>query len=570
MGLEQVVKYKGYAIDYSFICEYAGSGCFNDFIELIKDGSKDIYISKNFKLFHYCYTHQIDDRNAVISDAMRRFVSNTLPLKVLHELNTPNTVSFIHELNKLDGICLITAKNGILFKRMMDRKPDFMFPLVLFDGNNFDFYENANDCYQRYKNTPVSPLASRKEYLDSKVFCNVGDRVVTDKGDRLQLTKRISNGAEGMVFFTDNPKYVAKIYNKGQITPLRWAKLRIMVERGINSPDICWPQNLIFMNEVPVGYTMLIGKGSTLNNVFDGPDAMMDRFPNWTRMDVVETAVNLLEKYIYLHMHNIYIGDIQSKNAMVFSQKDLFLIDMDSCQIDNFPCPVGTEEFTSPALWGKDFSSFLRTPAHEDYCLSILMFSIIFCGQHPYATRLGKETLREEMLERNFPYTLDNSDVEHIPLGGYQYIWEALTDELRKLMYDAFALGKNHEAIEWYSALVNYRKALVDKNFEDWESYKVFPKMDYSPTTLRESSVKDDVKSPFTKGSIKDSIIVNSNNDSGITNMSGGYYGSRSNSSANAKKSSSAYVPKMLRDEEKTDKGNEKKGFFKKLFNGDK
>ena len=110
-----------------------------------------------------------------------------------------------------------------------------------------------------------------------------------------------------------------------------------------------------------------------------------------------------------------------------------YLIDMDSVQIGNLPCPVGTEDFTDPALWGKDFSGFVRTLSDEDYSISMLVFSVLFCGLHPYATRNGAETLREEILSHNFPYDLNNADTEHIPLGGYDHIWEYLPEYLRKM-----------------------------------------------------------------------------------------------------------------------------------------
>jgi len=105
----------------------------------------------------------------------------------------------------------------------------------------------------------------------------------------------------------------------------------------------------------------------TLGNVFDGPDAMLNSFPDWKRIDIVTTLADLLEKYIYLHMHNIVAGDIQMKNALIYSSKSIYLIDMDSVQVDNLPCPVGTEEFTDPRLWGKDFASFIRKLEDEDY-----------------------------------------------------------------------------------------------------------------------------------------------------------------------------------------------------------
>jgi len=165
---------------------------------------------------------------------------------------------------------------------------------------------------------------------------------------------------------------------------------------------------------------------------------------------------------------------------------------MDSVQVANLPCPVGTEEFTDPRLWGKDFAGFIRKLEDEDYSIAMLVFSILFCGLHPYATRNGAETLREEILEKNFPYTLDNSDEEHIPLGGYNYIWQYLSSKIRTMLYNTFKLGRSYEAIQWYEAVIEYRDELAGHKYDDPEAYKVFPKMDYHATADAQENTPGD------------------------------------------------------------------------------
>ena len=192
----------------------------------------------------------------------------------------------------------------------------------------------------------------------------------------------------------------------------------------------------------------------------------------------------LIGKYLYLHMHDVIAGDIQLKNALIEDSAHQYLIDMDSVQIENLPCPVGTEDFTDPALWGKDFSGFVRTLKDEDYSIAMLVFSVLFCGLHPYATRNGAETLREEILNKNFPYTLDNSDTEHIPLGGYVHIWEYLPEYLRKMLYRTFKEGKSYEAVCWRDAVQQYMTELETFKYDDAEAYKLFPCEDYKQITI--------------------------------------------------------------------------------------
>lgn len=182
-------------------------------------------------------------------------------------------------------------------------------------------------------------------------------------------------------------------------------------------------------------------------------------------------------------MHDVIVGDIQLKNALIDTSSDVYLIDMDSVQIGNLPCPVGTEEFTDQRLWGRDFSKFLRELRDEDYSIAMLVFSVLFCGLHPYATRNGAETLKEEIVNYNFPYNFDNES-EFIPVGGYDHIWEYLTERLRKMLYQTFKNGWSFDTLEWLDAVVKYKEDLENFAFDDPEAYKLFPKENYKQASV--------------------------------------------------------------------------------------
>lgn len=493
MALEVLGNYKNLVVDYSVIREFGGTPVFWEFMDEITRTSPDVYVSAAFKLLHYCIVHQGDSKDDAAQGAMKEFCSVLLPLHKLHSVQTADTVEFCKTIEPIGDCCIVLTKDSIFSKRIREKnlKIDKDF-LVLSSGEGYALFHGSEEFINSVPLPEVSKIALKKAYLDSSAFCNVGDRVVTGSDKQLELTKRISSGAEGMVFLTDNRLKVAKIYHKNVITPLRWSKLTKMVAMGIKSSGICWPQDLLFFKGVPVGYTMFLGKGKTLGNIFDGPDAMFNNFPEWNREDIAATLINLIEKYLYLHMHNIIAGDIQLKNALLYSSNAVYLIDMDSVQVGNLPCPVGTEEFTDPRLWGRDFASFVRRLEDEDYSIAMLVFSSLFCGLHPYATRNGAETLREEILEKNFPYFLDNSEEEHIPLGGYNYIWQYLSGTLRTMLYNTFKLGRSYEALQWYEAVLEYKENLAGHKYEDPEAYKMFPKMDYHATVEAEETTPGD------------------------------------------------------------------------------
>ena len=509
MTFEGLKKYKNIVVDYSIIKELGGTVAFNDFLDTISKGDMDVYVSKSFKLLHYCVIHQADETSSRVANAMKEFCGILLATRKLHSVPELETVTFVNAMSSVEDCCFFASERSIFVKRLLEKKPDLKADICIYCDSQLDFYNGIEDLADNMPVDVISPLAALDKYLSSPVFCNVGDVVVTGTGRSITLSKRVSNGAEGMVFFTDDPKIVAKIYHKGVITPLRWSKLSTMVSMGIRSIGICWPRDLLFYKGIPVGYTMNLGKGKTLGNVFDGPDAIFTAYPTWKRVDVVNSLIQLLEKYINLHMFNIIAGDIQLKNALIQSSSAIYLIDMDSVQVGNLPCPVGTEEFTDPALWGRNFSGFLRSMGDEDYSISMMVFSVLFCGLHPYATRNGAETLREEILERNFPYTVDCRSDEHIPRGGYNYIWNYLPYEIKEMLYNVFKLGKKYEAIEWYDVIVTYRDSLASKAYEDPEAYKVFPQMDYKAPVVPEKKVEQTENGRFMHKTTLQNVLRN-------------------------------------------------------------
>ena len=488
---EGLSRYLSIVLDYSVVLEYSNGVWFDELLSLFNDYGIDCYVNDTFKVLHKCVVAQNDVKDKHVQGAMRSLMQSLLTTNRLHLINTCNTERFIEQVNELNESVLLTTKKSILAKRLYEIAPEFDHDVAILSPTGLKIYPSVARMIEDNPLPSLSNLAKNNTFLDADARASIGDVVTYNNGEKLTLEKRLSGGAEGMVFVTDNPKYVAKIYHKGVITPLRWAKLKKLTDLGITSTGFCCPQHLLYFRGIPVGYTMFMGKGTTLSNVFDGPDAILERYPDWTRLDVVETLLSLIDKYLYLHMHDVVAGDIQLKNALIYDSVTQYLIDMDSVQIGNLPCPVGTEDFTDPALWGKDFSGFVRTLSDEDYSISMLVFSVLFCGLHPYATRNGAETLREEILSHNFPYDLDNADTEHIPLGGYDHIWEYLPEYLRKMLYRTFKEGKYYETVCWRDAVGKYMHELETCAYDDAEAYKLFPCEDYKQVSINVEELRE-------------------------------------------------------------------------------
>ena len=490
---EQLNGYKSIFLDYSVLLEYADNPVFEEFLQVVDTGI-DLYVDKSFKALHYCILHIKDPKDRAAAAAMKKICSVLLSQNRLHlirELEIDKVALNINEI--ADGCCVLATRNSIFIKRLYEKRPFIACDIAILAKGILNVFDSLDSLMFSFPQQEPSRLAYNNTYIEAFGSASISDIVNTEEGDKYELVKRMSGGAEGMVFTTNVPGYIAKIYHKGIITPLRWAKLKKLTELKISGHGFCIPKDLVFFRNSPVGYTMTLGKGTTLGTVFDGPDAILEAFPDWTRIDIANVLLKLIEKYLYLHMHDVIAGDIQLKNALIDSNGDVYLIDMDSVQIGNLPCPVGTEEFTDTRLWGKDFSKFLRELRDEDYSIAMLVFSVLFCGLHPYATRNGAETLREEILNYNFPYNFEN-EPEFIPVGGYDHIWEYLPDRMRKMLFETFKNGWSYDTLEWLDAVVKYKEDLENYVFDDPEAYKIFPKENYKQASINVEEARENLK----------------------------------------------------------------------------
>ncbi len=504
-----------FLIDFSAVLRLYTDGRSDLFFNSLFDANKQIVINGAFRVYHDIVRKQADSKEKTISGSITQMLERFRREGRLTEHADLSWESFIREYSDDRFACLILLEHSFSIERIRDMEMPARFAVCIVGTDGFRPYSDLRTFLSTELSYSVHPISQSTDYLDAVFHCNVGDKVYDSEGAPILLTEKISTGAEGIVFRTEEPQWVAKIYHRGVITPLRWRKLMHMTQKGISADGICWPNKLLYtFNKIPVGFLMQTAAGYTLGSVFDGPDAIISRFPEWARLDVVRVALRVLEKVMYLHIHGVLIGDIQMKNMMMKDPENIYVIDMDSVQIEDMPCPVGTEEYTSPELWDFSFSDVLRRPIHEDFSCAILVFSILFCGQHPYAQRFGRETLREEIIEKSFPYVTEADQESLVPIGGYDKIWGALTEKLRKMFFEAFRNGKRFEPVEWYEAAREYQKDLTEGSYQDMEAYRLFPHTDL---TVRE----DNSGKPKTYKKTIREAIMNARADVAIADYSG-------------------------------------------------
>ena len=312
---------------------------------------------------------------------------------------------------------------------------------------------------------------------------NEGDDVFIS-GSTIRLVNEIGNGGEAVVYETDTP-YVAKIYKRDNITTRKYKKIQLLLSKSIKCEGICFPIEIIYnKNGEFIGYLMPAAKGKELQKSVFGPKPLfLRKFPDWKKRDTVELCVTILEKIKFLHDRNIILGDINPANILVVSPREVFFVDTDSYQIEDYPCPVGTNNYTAPEIQRKHFADFLRTKGNENFAVATLLFMIMLPGKPPYSQQGGADPI-SNILNMDFSYPFGDNSNKKTPDGPWRFIWSHLTYEIKEAFYHTFrkdgrySLENDRLSVDdWLYKFEHYLELLDSGKLEqqDEMSIELFP-----------------------------------------------------------------------------------------------
>lgn len=284
--------------------------------------------------------------------------------------------------------------------------------------------------------------------------------VYSVKYGALRLTTLLGKGGEGSTYLTQNKK-VCKVYTHECLTETRYQKIRLMLEHPIRMPGVCWPKDIVTNHYGEfVGFVMPQAQGKHMQSAIFVRTMLQKNFPHWKREHLVKLAITILQKIKYLHDRNILIGDIQPRNILIENESKIFFVDTDSYQISNYPCPVGTINFTAPEIQGKNFTTFLRTWKHEYFAIATLLFMILIPGRSPYEQTSGKplDSLIKEFL---FPYRVDPSIMDDSPDHLWNKMWSHLPRQIRQAFVSVFQENQRLSPTQWLSLLHQYKQQII-------------------------------------------------------------------------------------------------------------
>ena len=310
-----------------------------------------------------------------------------------------------------------------------------------------------------------------------------GDVAYTIANVEIHILEEIGRGGEGCVYKTNSP-FLAKIYKPDHITNRIKGKIELMLSKRIECDGICYPVAALYNKYKEfVGYLMPLAKGKELQKCVFMPKLLQKNFPDWKKRDLVELSITILEKIKYLHDRNIIIGDINPNNILVVSQKEVYIVDTDSFQVEDFPCPVGTVNFTAPEIQKQHFDGFLRSKGNENFAVATLLFMLMLPGKPPYAQQGGEDPV-SNIINMDFSYPYGGESNKKTPDGPWRYMWSHLDTNLKERFFESFkkegkySEEKNRLSVDqWIETFTSYLRILDNGFMGDFDpmSEELFP-----------------------------------------------------------------------------------------------
>lgn len=285
-------------------------------------------------------------------------------------------------------------------------------------------------------------VPNKKTLLDTVIPLE-GDTITIQRDNKhfsMVLPKEIAQGGEGKIYFYEN--FAIKIFHKNKLTIEKLNKLKHLFNKNITLYNVASIDGMVFneLNEI-VGFTMMKFQGKTLESFL-------------LHEKDIEISKNIAKEVLLtihnLHKNHIIIGDINPENILISDDhKMVCFIDVDSYQLDSFPCYVFREEFLPPEFSGKNIGTYMRDFSNEYFSVTILIFKILMRGKHPYDQRNSEKSLYERIETSDFKYTINGELLDNTPKGIWNNLWNDLPKEIRKYFFNTFSLNKRYTCEYW-------------------------------------------------------------------------------------------------------------------------
>lgn len=334
-------------------------------------------------------------------------------------------------------------------------------------------------------------------------------------GSSIRVLERIKEGGEGIIYKCSLNGFVVKIYKKEKRNLLIQKKIERMVRNNPNRKSLCWPVDSLYYKSKFVGYLMAEVHGYTLSLLTPrNPKRVIERYPKYKKANQISIILSVLREFSYLHKNKIIIGDVKVDNVMVNNDTgDITFVDMDSIQIEEFPCIASTKGYDAPEviayraidkngkvdlnvakemdsehnyIYNNYYSNIYRTLEIEYHSIAVFLYYFMM-GLFPYQyDEFGKVGEPDEyddtdlQVQRLFPYSSEKDKTSQYCKN--KKTWSHMPSFIKKAFEETFTGKRRLSPDEWIVLFEKYQTLLKENKINDPEADSAFPnkEIDYS------------------------------------------------------------------------------------------
>ena len=315
-------------------------------------------------------------------------------------------------------------------------------------SNNANIHQPQQAVHTSQTNT--STTSSNKKNIPKGNYTTV----YTSKGKEIIIeAKHMDSGGEAFIHNLYNANKLAKIFKDTCNLNAKYESILKLI--NIKMPNcIVMPQELIFdKNKQFIGYQMDKVKGIELG-VLLLKGNRKKYFPNYTVKDLVDMSITIIDAYSSLHKQQIIACDVNFRNILVNSSKEVYIIDADSFQVDK-PSSAGMIEYQKHSRHGYKFGTYMRNIDDDTYAIQVVVFQILHYGGLPYGS-----TNIDDIKALNFELNPKNKHIVSSFKPEVIKSYHNLSYELRVMFYEIFKNLKNISISDFKESLLDYRQQL--------------------------------------------------------------------------------------------------------------
>ena len=361
--------------------------------------------------------------------------------------------------------------------------------------------------YKRVEFTfPIRKIGFSEEEIE---LVKTSDLRCKNSNNIVRLGSSIKSGGEGEIYTVyvnnhEDDSIVAKIYTSlDSLFTLTERKINYIVDNHWENKNVCWPIDTLYFNNKFVGFIMPKVNGKEIYSLTGNENRIKRNYSDYDRLKQVEIVLKILSIFKDLHEHNIIVGDVKLENIMfdVKNDYDITLIDIDSVQIDQFPCVTTTIGYDSPDVmmfYGrknaldtnddgefsfiKFYKEFYRNVENDLYSLAVIIYRLVMFGAFPYCYEdvglevdVDDENIEKVKLciEQSFGFN-PNNDIKYS--NEYRRaLWSYLPAFLKDTFFKVF---KEHKIIpieHWIKCFKKYKEILENHSNNDENFYMIVP-----------------------------------------------------------------------------------------------